>query len=150
MKIEHTIFTVLGFIASCCIFISISSCESPDCGELTGYWLLTRVDTLATNQSVNYRENQVAWSFEGKIMETYKGDGYFYMYRFSHSGDQLKITEPFLIDRINGDHPMTQEKLGELAVYGINNLEEDFNIEVLNHKEMRLNNGELRLYFQKY
>lgn len=141
----YTIFIILAVLCALC-----ASCESPNCGELTGFWQLARVDSLTNEKSIDYREVQMFWSFEGKLMQTRQVGHDIYIYRFEHSGETLHVAEPYLYDRENGDKAVTEADLWELAPAGINQLEETFNIETLNRKKMCLSNATLRLHFEKY
>ena len=71
------------------------------------------------------------------------------MARFNHDDGQLKVTQPCLYNRDNGNEMLTEENVNAISQYGINALEETFRVEGLSGSRMTLSNGTLRLNFKK-
>lgn len=147
-KISIVLIALLSIITTGCTL------EPSNNEELDGMWCLTRVDTIANGKfDSNYRQQRVFWSFQGTLMQTQKFnayDAYRYIYSFSREGNILKVNNPYLIDRAQGDIIMTEDSLHVLQPQGINSLEESYTIEQLNSNNMVLNDNILRLYFEKY
>jgi len=122
--------------------------ESSDNGDLDGMWHLERVDTLG-HGSLNYKEKHLYWSFQNNLMQTNNTEkAEFFIYRFSHAGDSLIITEPRISDRDLGDTLLID--ISPISKYGINSTRESFYIERLNGSDMVLDNKWLRLVFRKF
>lgn len=139
------IATLLSFLPSCSVF------HVSDNDELDGFWMLTEVDTLATAGNLQMREQRVFWSFQGDLMQTQwlsLNAKEAYVYRFAHNGDKLAVCNPCIYNRVEGDQPISE--VDSLRPMGINAVEESFKIEQLDRKRMLLNDGILRLYFEKY
>lgn len=130
---------------------SCSVLHVSDNDDLDGFWMLTEVDTLATAGNLQMREQRVFWSFQGYLMQTqwlsHNAKDAF-VYRFAHNEDKLVVSSPCLYNRVDGDQPISE--VDTLRPMGINDVEESFKIERLDRKRMTLNDGVLRLYFEKY
>ncbi len=126
--------------------------ESSDNGNLDGLWQLTRIDTLQTGRSVDMRYSQVVWCVQGALLETRIADHYEMeddvIFRFSLSGDSLKLHSPFFSYRDLGD--VKVEDVSLLYPFGIMRLEECFLVQHLSSSYMQLQSDSLRLYFRKY
>ena len=111
--------------------------ESSDNGDLDGMWHLERVD------------KHLYWSFQKNLMQTNNTEkAEFFIYRFSHAGDSLIITEPRISDRDLGDTLLID--ISPISKYGINSTRESFYIERLNGSDLVLDNKWLRLVFRKF
>lgn len=140
------------FLLYIIIGIGLTACdvEFSDNGDLDGFWQLSRVDTLQTGKTGDYRDRGLTWAFEGAILEVrdvWKVHQDIIL-SFSHTGQSLKVYSPYLVDRENGDIQIDDMNL--LKPYGISMLEENFQIKELNGNKMTLESDELRLYFRKY
>jgi len=82
-------------------------------------------------------------------MEDKTGQHYSYLYRFRIDNDQLTLTSPYQFDRENGDRPLTAYE-STLGLYGIKSLTPVFRIEKIDRRKMILNDGAVRLYFDKF
>ena len=67
--------------------------------------------------------------------------------RFEHKDGTLRVYEPYIYDRENGDRPLDDPAL--MAPYGVNALDETFTMEALGGGKMVLSNDKLRLSFRK-
>lgn len=134
------------------VSMAVASCdiETSDNGQLDGFWQLRTVDTLATNGVKDMRETGLTWSFQHRLLELrdVKGQQRTLYFSFSHSGDALVLTNPYISARDEGD--IKVEETDVLKPYGINHLEEHFQVLTLTSSHMVLQTDELRLDFRKY
>lgn len=139
------IYIIIGIGLTAC-----SDVEFSDNGNLDGFWQLSRVDTILTGKSVDYREKGLTWSFQGKILEVRDVEKVHQdiILSFNHTGNQLKTFSPYLVYREEGDWSIDNKNY--LTPYGINKLEEIFKVLELNSSEMTLESDLLRLHFRKY
>lgn len=138
---------VIAFVVA----LMFGSCEiqTLDNGDLDGMWHLTRVDTLATSATTDMAGERIYWSFQARLLQL---DDKAWIYqslltRFEHSGQTLRVYDPYIYDRENGDKPLDDVTL--LSPYGISALDETYTIESLSGSKMILVSGTLRLYFKK-
>lgn len=139
------IYIICGSVLAACNLI-----ETSDNGELDGYWQMARVDTLATGGSCDMTQSHLFWAVQVNLLQV--SDTRFVLpsclLRFEHQGDELRLSNPYLLDRANGDKPLTDANL--LQPYGIGGMEERFTVERLDGKQMRLRSDRLLLYFNRY
>lgn len=137
-----------AFIAA---VMSLCSCEieTSGNGELDGMWHLVSVDTLATSGVRDMTSDRIYWSFQNKLLELddKTGANNSVLYRFEFSDGTLKLYDPYIYDRENGDKPFTNIIM--LSPFGVNELEEDFTVESFSGSKMILRSDELRLKFRK-
>lgn len=135
----------------CCMLVGCETWSS-DNGELDGIWYLSRVDSLENYNFSPYREKRVFWSFQGTIMQAHSSSDLLtkFMCKFERKNNSLRVYSPYLYDRMNGDEYLTEDDIIRVADFGINNLDETFNIETLNNSTMVLRGNKLRLIFEKY
>ena len=141
------------FLLYIIIGIGLTACsdvEFSDNGDLDGFWLLSRVDTIQTGKSGDYRTLGLTWAFQGKILEVrdVRKEHQDIILSFSHQGDLLKTFSPYLVYREEGDWQI--DDTDYLKPYGISRLEENYKVLKLNHSEMTLESDLLRLHFKKY
>lgn len=132
--------------------LGLTSCEVSDNGDLDGYWYLTQVDSLETNVSADMHNASITWSFQMDLMQVYQAhsNDSTIMLRFDNNNNQtLTLTDPFIYNRMEGDQPITTERLYLLNKFGISDIPEIYIIEQLNSKKLRISNDKLRLYFEK-
>jgi hypothetical protein len=145
---QYLIFSISAFL-----IFSFTSCEleTSGNGDLDGFWHLVQVDTLQTGGVNDTSKELFFWSFQVNLLElsdhTYANA--IYMARFNHENGQLKVTQPCLYDRYEGNKMVTEENVNVISPYGLNALEETFRVEELSGSKMTLSNGTLRLYFKK-
>lgn len=145
---KKLLFLLLGsvLLGSCDIHTSGN-------GDLDGYWCLTQVDSLHNGKSVEYREQRVFWSFAAGLMTVRQMPSSKhpeYVCHFEHEGATLRLGEVYLLDRVAGDRPITQDSLFVLRPMGINAFRESFGIEKLSGSDMSLKGDMLRLHFERY
>ncbi len=133
------------------LFSSCSLETDNDAGDLEGMWHLVRIEESATNTHIDVSNEVIFWSFQAKLlqMEDKTGQHYSYLYRFRIDNDQLTLTSPYQFDRENGDRPLTAYE-STLGLYGIKSLTPMFRIEKIDRRKMILNDGAVRLYFDKF
>lgn len=125
--------------------------ETSDNGDLDGYWHLVRVDTLATGGTCDMSESLVFWAVQMRLLNVVDHindpDHFGYFLRFEHRGGTLRVYDPYKNSRKDGD--IKVEDASVLAPFGINKLEETYQVEQLDGDDMRLANEQLRLSFEK-
>ena len=133
------------------LFSSCSLETDNDAGDLEGMWHLVRIEESATNTHTDVSNEVIFWSFQAKLlqMEDKTGQHYSYLYRFRIDNEQLTLTSPYQFDRENGDRPLTAYE-ATLGLYGIKSLTSVFRIEKIDRRKMILNDGAVRLYFDKF
>ena len=145
---KYTAVTVIAV----CAAVAMGSCqlETSGNGDLDGMWHLVRVDTLATSGSADMGSEKIYWSFQMRLLQLDdKAQRYHsILFRFDHSGGMLRLYNPYVYDRENGDYILTDVEM--LLPFGINSLDEVFTVESLKNGKMILRGDELRLSFVKY
>lgn len=133
------------------LFSSCSLETDNDAGDLEGMWHLVRIEESVTNTHIDVSNEVIFWSFQAKLlqMEDKTGQHYSYLYRFRIDNDQLTLTSPYQFDRENGDRSLTAYE-ATLGLYGIKSLTPMFRIEKIDRRKMILNDGAVRLYFDKF
>lgn len=133
------------------LFSSCSLETDNDAGDLEGMWHLVRIEESATNTHIDVSNEVILWSFQAKLlqMEDKTGQHYSYLYRSRIDNDQLTLTSPYQFDRENGDRPLTAYE-ATLGLYGIKSLTPVLRIEKIDRRKMILNDGAVRLYFDKF
>ena len=130
----------------------LNSCEleTSDNGKLDGFWHLERVDTLATGRSCDLSGQLLFWSVQMRLLgvsdKNYKLESVFF--HFEHANGTLRIYDPHEDERMEGDPAIDDASV--LAPYGINSLDETFNVERLTGSGMVLTTDELRLVFKRF
>ena len=145
---QYLIFSISAFLV-----FSFTSCEleTSGNGDLDGFWHLVQVDTLQTGGVKDTSKDLFFWSFQVNLLE-FSDRSYqipIFMARFNHDNGQLKVTQPCLYNRDEGNEMVTEENVKDISPYGLNALEEIFRVEELSGSRMTLSNGTLRLYFKK-
>lgn len=145
---QYLIFSISAFLV-----FSFTSCEleTSGNGDLDGFWHLVQVDTLQTGGVNDTSKELFFWSFQVNLLQL-SDRSYqipIYMARFNHENGQLKVTQPCLYNRDEGNEMVTEENVKDISPYGLNALEETFRVEELSGSRMTLSNGTLRLYFKK-
>lgn len=144
---------VLYTLTLCAALVSCEL-ETSGNGKLDGYWQMSQVDTLATGRSADTREALVYWGIQHKLLQIrfsengglFLGEGL--MFRFEKADNKLTLSSPVIHHLYETDEPVDDPEF--LNPFGIYSLEEVFDIEELNDKEMVLINDVLRLHFRKY
>lgn len=134
------------------VLMVLTSCttETSDNGDLDGMWQMTQIDTLSTGGQTDMRNSGIFWSVQKNLLQTsalYNNDlGVFF--RFRHNNAQLTISNPYFNNRQEGDIKVEEPEV--LQKYGIDGLEQTFDIEQLTSGRMKLKSERFRLHFRKY
>lgn len=146
IKILSIVLPLLALLLSSC------SLETDnDADRMEGMWHLVKIESTTGVASEDLSEQVIFWSFQAKLlqMEDKAGNHNSYLYRFRIDNNQLTLTSPYQFDRENGDRPLSAYE-STLALYGIKSLTPVFRIEELDRRKMVLNDGSVRLYFDKF
>lgn len=140
----------LTIIAAITSILILSGCDfdTSDNGDLDGYWHLEAVDTLSNHLGVDYGNRKIFWSFQGKLLQLSNLHDNSIIYKFDRQGNILRLQSPLMFDRNKGDTLVTD--INVLRPYGVNTLNEDFEIAGLEDRRMVLMSTLLRLTFRKY
>ena len=133
---------IMAVFASCDI-------ETSDNGDLDGFWHLDRVDTLSTGGRADLSNKYIFWSVQKDLINTVDrhDSASDYLFRFEHKGKTLRLYDPHVNDRMNGDPAV--EDPAVLNPFGVNALDETFNVNKLTGSKMVLSTDELKLSFTK-
>ena len=143
---------LLSILTLCLLVVS---CELETSGnkELDGFWQMDQVDTLSTGGVADTREALVFWGVQGKLLQirysengTFLGEGL--LFRFNQDDKHLTLFSPVIHHLYETDEPIEDVEI--LKPFGIFHLEETFDIDELDDKEMILTNDVLRLHFRRY
>ncbi len=131
------------------MFLTVScDIEMSDNGNLDGYWQLASVDTI-DGGSRDMIHSRVFWSVQMNLLQLNKAvDNTDYLMRFDYKDVNLRVFDPYLSARNTGDEPVTD--IDMLRPYGVNSLDEEFEVETLTSSKMVLTSSMLRLYFNRY
>ncbi len=137
-------------ISSVLCLLLLVSCdiESSDNGKLDGFWLLNQVDSLSKGTTLDYSSQRIFWSFQYDLLQLSNLNDNTIIYRFVRNSNQLNLNNPCMFDRALGDTLVTD--MGVLRPYGVNSLNETFNIVDLSSSNMVLESPVLRLHFVKH
>lgn len=142
---------VIYIIIGIGLMLAACDIETSDNGDLDGYWHLVRVDTLSTGGSCDMSEELVFWALQMRLLNVvdhlHDPDHFGYFLRFEHKDNTLRVYNPYVNSRKDGD--IKVEDAAVLAPFGINKLEEIYQVEQLDGDDMRLANDWLRLSFEK-
>ena len=133
--------------------MTLASCDietSSAAGDFNGMWHLTRVDTIATGGVLDLKNEKLFWAFQNKLMQADDKNEKLakILMRFNQTNTQLTLHPPYVYDRENGDVPLSDPTL--LAPYGINKLEENFQVIKLTGSKMVLQSETLKLTFKGF
>lgn len=141
----------IGFMIFAVVTAAFCSCEleTSGNGDLDGMWRLAAVDTLETSGSKDMSGTKLYWSFQSRLLQLDDKGGKepSVLLRFEHKDGTLRLYDPYLYDREDGDKPL--DDVGRLAPFGVNALEENCAVESLGGSKMTLRTEKLRLSFRK-
>ena len=135
--------------------VSCSDFHTSDNGRLDGRWQLTQTDTLANGRSEAMRARMIFWSVQSRLLKMEDLHdlnvnrchvGIFF--HFEQKDGRLRVYEPVADHREISDSIVTSVET--LRFYGLEHLDETFNILQLEDSRMTLENKSLRMYFRKY
>lgn len=135
------VLSLLGLLFASC------ELETSGNGHLDGFWQLCALDSLHNGKSVDMRQNGVFWAVQANLLEA-RSPAANVFFRFSHAGDSLLLSSPYINNRDSADIEVTDPAL--LRPLGVNRLDERFLVETLDGGTMVLRSTALRLYFRKY
>lgn len=124
--------------------VSCNETETSGNGDLDGYWKLTAIDTLATGGTRDLTENQVFWAIQHKLITMSV-----FAFRFEKTDETLTLYDGYQYNGTDSIHPGI-DNIERLAIYGIHQQPETFNIDKLNSRHMTLSNTDFRLNFKKF
>lgn len=143
IKILFTACLLAAQLASCTI-------ETSDNGKFDGMWHLTRIDTLQTGGALDLSKQKIFWSFQNKLVELDDKQGVHpsVLMRSIQGSDSLVLHSPYLYNRAEGDQVISDPSL--LAPFGVNSLEEKFQVVSISGSRMRLQTAALQLTLKKF
>ncbi len=151
MKLKATYKITRALCAAILVATMLCSCtlESANGGDFDGMWHLTSIDTLATGGTRDMSKEMIFWSFENKLMEAddKSGGNQSILFRFSYANGSLTLSSPYAYDRNNGDRALTDSTL--LLPFGINKIEESFQILQNKGSRLKLQSATLKLSFKR-
>ena len=131
--------------------LSFSSCdlEMSDNGKLDGFWQLAHIDTIGGG-GCDMVPSRIFWSVQLHLLQLsdHSGRNSTYLLRFEQGDTHLRVYDPYLSARNEGDKPLDDAAV--LHPYGIQSLDELFVIEGLDNKNLTLKSSLLRLQFNRY
>lgn len=118
-------------------------------GDLDGFWHMEKVDTIATGGTLDLSQERRFWAFQVNLMTVSNLQmGSTYVMYFDHSGGTLRAYNMHYNNRTEGDPPL--EEVTEVNQFGLNALDETFQVESLSGSRMVLATDRLRLHFRKF
>lgn len=151
MRSEHK--SIFDGVIVCFLLVLLTACDGfqvSDNDDLDGMWHLVEVDSLANQTTADFTYCGIYWSVQSDLLalddklERYESC----LLRFIRSDGQLRVFDPYVNNRDEGDIPIAD--VAKLSPFGINAIEEVFEIESLSRKKMILKSQSLRLRFKKY
>jgi hypothetical protein len=136
---------IISSILSLLFFVSCDI-ESSNNGKLDGFWYLNQVDSLS--KATNLDKQRIFWSFQYDLLQLSNLNDNTIIYRFEKNNNRLILKNPCMFDRTLGDTLVTDVEV--LRPYGVNSLNETFNIVNLSNSDMILESPVLRLHFIKH
>ena len=142
-------------ILSLLVSFVVVSCELDisSNGKLDGLWQVESVDTLRKDGTTGFGNkinDKLFWAFQFDLLQiddrTYSSPRY--LFRFEHIKDTLRIYDPYVYDRENGD--IKPEDAAVLNMYGIDSTDTKFIIDMLSSKRLILKRGDLHIKMRKF
>lgn len=131
------ILTLAAIMYSCDVI------EPSQNGGLSGRWHLMSVDTLATGGTKDCSADALYWDIEGNLLHVK-----WYFTRITNK-DKVLYTEGLFVEDFGNDDPTTED-VTPLQPYGINALNESYEIERNSGGRLVLKSPLLRLFFRKF
>lgn len=143
---KHFLYIIIGVV------VLMTSCdkETSSDGALDGFWLLVSIDSLASDSHTDTSAKGLTWSFQfnklelrdiHRVSQTMIVD-------YEHRDNYLFLKNPYLVNRDSDDIRITS--LDGLLPYGINSLEEKYQILELSGNRLELASSQCRLRLKKY
>ena len=140
------LFFAVGVVSV--LLLSGCDLESSDNGDLDGFWIMERVDSLSNHSVCDYSNHPAFWSFQYNLLQLSNVYDNTIIYQFEKDKDRLMLKNPCMFDRTWGDTLITDFEV--LRPYGINAINESFMVKSLNGGNMVLESSLLRLYLKKH
>ena len=130
-------FSLYIIIGVALLFASCNK-DNQDNGHLEGFWLMTE------------KQSGLTWSFQSKLLELRDVTDQHkdIVMSFEHKGGELRVYDPYFVERDSGDIRVTDEKF--LIPYGISKTDETFQVIELSSSEMILGGTSGQIKFRKY
>lgn len=151
---KNILFTSLSalfclWLVTACGLVELHSSKN---GDLDGFWHLETIDSLATGNTCDLREEHRFWMFQGTIFQLYCPEvmeGQRFVGQFSYENGTLTLWKVLYDIREEGD-PVV-ESVDIIRPFGINQIENVvFRVDELSGSKMTLSNEMLRLSFKKH
>ena len=126
----------LPSLLACLAGIHLVSCEiegSPN-GDFDGFWHMERIDTIATQGVLDLSADRKFWAVQNRLIRINTT-----LFHFERTDGRLTLTEA-------PDAPSEPD----LKAFGVQQIPETFEVELLNSKKMILKSSLLRISFKKY
>ncbi len=133
----------LFYLSFAAIMYSCDVIEPSNNGGLSGRWHLMSVDTLATEGTKDCSAEALYWDIEGKLLYVNR-----HFTRITYK-DKVLYTEGLFSEDFGNDDPAVED-ITPLQPYGINTLNESFEIEQNSGGRLVLKSQMLRLFFRKF
>lgn len=134
--------TTLILLASCDL-------ETSGNGKLDGQWHLMQIETLANGDTQDLSQQYFYWQFQGKLLQLRNIEtNEIYLLRFERNGTILRTYDPYRFNRDEGDEPL--DYVEPLQPFGINQIDETFEIEHLGNKYITLKSPTVRLSLKRF
>ena len=131
----------MGFMLTAC------DIETSHNGDLDGFWQLKAVDTLATGGHTDMRNANICWAVQGRLLQLWYGN-YGFFCRFSHADGTLTLAPLHFMSKEEQDPLVTD--VADVQRFGVNALNEQYQVVTLRSDKMVLDSPTLRLHFRKY
>ncbi|MCQ2243774.1 MAG: lipocalin-like domain-containing protein [Bacteroidaceae bacterium] len=137
------LFPLFSLIASLLFAVSCTL-ETSGNGKLDGAWHLLRINEEPLEST------QLYWNIQGKMLEFKDKQGAKgrFLLRFERKNGKLTLSDPHVWGRENGDAIL--QDTAKLAPFGVDNLDESFEIEKLDNSRMTLKSSTKKLDFRKF
>lgn len=139
-KLLFPLFTLIASL----LFTVSCTLESSGNGKLDGAWHLLRINEEPLEST------QLYWNIQGKMLEFKDKQGAKgrFLLRFERTNGKLTLSDPHVWGRENGDAIL--QDTAKLAPFGVDNLDESFEIEKLDNSRMTLKSSTKKLDFRKF
>ncbi len=140
----------LFFFFSVILVMMFASCEieTSDNGDFDGYWHLVSVDSIGNSAHTDLSEQKICWAVQMRLLQLRGTEQELYM-RFNLENNTLKLYSPYLRDREKNDPKVDESTMHFLYPYGINAMEENYQIVRLDNEKMILRSSTIILTFCK-
>lgn len=143
---------ILIYALTLCSLLALASCEieTSSHGPLYAFWHLERIDSVGSGAQLDTKPQRLFWSFQANLLQLDDKDGTHpsLLMRFEHNGNTLRLYDPYLYNREEGDEPLDTAE--PLKPFGINTTDETFAIESLGSGKMVLLSPTVRLHFRQF